>query len=292
MQRAVPPGDGADLFIQNLKLIERIIAFICARHHLSQADSDDFASSVKFKFIESNYAAFTKFKGQCPLPNFLTIVIRNMFRDYRIAAWGKWRPSAEATRLGPLAVQLERLLVRDHHSLDEACEMLITNHRVTATRQELEDLAARLPVRVRRHFESDDALAQAPSTDRPPDEALETMRDHARTRAQAASALREIIRGFDPHDQLFLVLYFVDNKKMPEIAAILHIADSTTLYRHRDALLKRLREGLKARGIAAEAVMEMLESGALDLEPEEPPSDGGENGGSRPSDDAGAAGWP
>jgi len=292
MQRAVPPGDGADLFIQNLKLIERVIAFICVRHHLSQADADDFASFVKLKFIEGDYAIFKKFKGDCPLRNYLSVVIGNLFRDYRIAAWGKWRPSAEARRLGPLAVLFERLLVRDRHSVDEVCEILITNHRVTATRKELEDLAARLPVRLRRQFESDDALAQAVSSDPAPDETLETHRDHARTKALASQALGEIIRGFDPREQLFLVLRFVDNKKMPEIAAIMHVADSKTLYRYRDDLLARIREALEARGIAAEAVLDMLESGIIDFDPGDDQSSGRENGGSSPSEDAGAAGWP
>jgi len=40
--------------------------------------------------------------------------------DSQITVWGKWRPSAKARRLGPWAVTLERMVVRDQHPLEAA----------------------------------------------------------------------------------------------------------------------------------------------------------------------------
>ena len=147
MDRAVSPDSVEALFVSQLGLVERVVGFVCARHHLSPADADDFGSHARLKLIEDGYAILRKFEGRSSLRTYHTVVIERLFLDYRISAWGKWRPSAEARRCGAAGVLLEQLLVRDGYSLDEACEVMKTNHAVTMPRSGLEELAGRLPVR-------------------------------------------------------------------------------------------------------------------------------------------------
>ena len=145
-----PPGEA--LFLSQLAVIERVISFVSSRHHLPGVDADDFGAHVKLKLIEDDYAVLKKFEGRSSLRTYLTVVIQRLFLDYRIAAWGKWRPSAEATRGGEIAILLERLTSRDGYSFDEACELLETNHQVTLPRAELEAMAGRLPGRTAAAF--------------------------------------------------------------------------------------------------------------------------------------------
>src|SRR5688572_17606417 len=150
-------------FLAHLALIERVVSFVVRRYHANPEDAEDFASHVRLKMVEDDYAVIRKFKGQSSLRTYLTVVVSRLFLDYRTSAWGKWRPSAEARRAGPVAVLFEQLLVRDEQTFEEAYETLRTNHAVTMTRDELERLAARLPIRPRRRFESDDALEGVPT---------------------------------------------------------------------------------------------------------------------------------
>src|SRR6185436_17582702 len=92
------------LFLSRLDVIERVTAFVCSRQHLSPSDVDDFSSHVRLKLIEDNYGIIRKFEGRSSFRTYLTVVIQRMFLDYRISAWGKWRPSAEARRRGPVAL--------------------------------------------------------------------------------------------------------------------------------------------------------------------------------------------
>ena len=87
-------------FVQNLDLIDRIVAFVCRRNHLDAGESDDFASHVRFKLLEDDYGVIRKFEGRSSLSTYLTTVIQRLYFQYRVQLWGKWRPSAEAKRLG------------------------------------------------------------------------------------------------------------------------------------------------------------------------------------------------
>ena len=277
---------GEGLFISQLDLIERVIAFVCVRHRLSPADADDFASHVKLKLIESGYAVLTKFQHRCSPRTYLTVVIQRLFLDYRIIAWGKWRQSAEAKREGPVAMLLERLLVRDGYSFDEACEFLTTNHRVTVGRAELERIAAKLPVRTRRRFESDAALVDVASVETSPDSAVaDGDRQDAADRLSAA--LRRLIGQFDTQDQLIIAMRFEEARTVAEIASVLR-EDQKALYRRFERLLRQLRVGLETAGFDAAGVMEILESPAVSIQLG---NAGGETEAARPSLVKGAQEW-
>ena len=110
MEASIPPDQ---LFLKSLPLIEKLIAFASRRSRFGREDGEDFSSWVKVKLIENDYGVLRQFKGGCNLSTYLSVVVQRLAQDYRNHLWSKWRPSAEAIRLGPLAVRLEQLLVRD-----------------------------------------------------------------------------------------------------------------------------------------------------------------------------------
>jgi RNA polymerase sigma factor (sigma-70 family) len=260
---AVPAGTGEEVFLAHLALIERIAAFVCARHHVPLADAEDFSSHVKLKLIEDDYAILRKFEGRSSLSTFLTVVVNRLFLDYRISAWGKWRPSAEARRIGEVAVLLEQLTVRDRCSFEDACERMTANHAVTATRQELEAIAARLPPRVRRQFETDEVLESVATADRSPDDlALDGERQALADRVSAI--LDRTLRQLDTQDRLILVLHYKDGRTVADIARMLSL-DSKRLYRRMERLERGLRETFDAEGIDGTNVLEMLRVSTVSL---------------------------
>ncbi len=260
MPRLASALEGERLFVEHLDLIERVVAFVCARHHVAAADGEDFGSYVKLKMIESDYAALTRFEARSSLRTYLVTVIQRLFLDYRIAAWGKWRPSAAARRAGELGVLLERLLTRDGLSFEEACEQLRSNHRVNASRAELERIAAQLPMRAPRRFASDEQLATMPSADRPTDLAV-TEREQA---DRVSDLLKRVMGALDVQDRLILALRFEDGRTVADIAVALQI-DQKALYRRVDRLLRELRRQLQDAGIDT-SILQALDNPDVSIE--------------------------
>jgi RNA polymerase sigma factor (sigma-70 family) len=258
------PAEGQALLLAHLEVVERAITFVCRRHHLSSAEADDFASLVKLKLVEDDYSVLRKFQGRSSIRTYLAVVIQRLFLDYRISAWGKWRPSAEAKRAGPVGVLLEQLLVRDGYGFEEACELLKTNHRLPVGRADLEQLAGRLPVRTRRRFESDESLANIPSSDQPAD-AIVAASDRQSAATRISDVLNSLIARFENQDRLVLMMRFEDGRTVADISATLRL-EQKALYRRLDRLLMDLRVGLKAQGIDAPEVLEMLDSRDVSFE--------------------------
>ena len=152
-----------DPYLSQLDVIDNVVRYVCRRYRLPTADAEDFAGTVRLKLIESDYAVLRKFQHRSSLRTFLVAVVHRMYADYRNHTWGKWRPSAEAKRMGALAVQLERLVTRDGLTFDQAAETLRTNHHVDSSRADLEEIWRRLPNRVPRVFVSEEVLETVPS---------------------------------------------------------------------------------------------------------------------------------
>ena len=217
-------------------MVERAIAFVCSRNHLSQSDADDFSSYVTLRMVEDDYAVFSSFQRRASLRTYLTVVIQRMLLDYRVRAWGRWRPSAEAKRCGPLAIRLEELLVRDGCRLEEAYEMLKTNHGLTVTRDELERLAAAPAVahaaalRVGRRA---GGRGRGGSGGRRAGDGKRIVRKRRRA---CRACCREVMAGLEQQDRLILVLKFEDGRTVADIAATLRL-EQKALYRHEEKLL-------------------------------------------------------
>ena len=255
---------GEAFFLSQLAVIERVISFVSSRHHLPGLEADDFASHVKLKLIEDDYSILRKFQGRSSIRTYLTVVIQRLFLDYRISAWGKWRPSAEAARGGAIAVLLEQLIGRDGYSFEEACELLETNHQVTASRSELAAIAGRLPIRIRRRFESDAALAQMPS-DQPPVDDVIAEQERSTTAVRIGVALKSAMSALEPQDRLILALRFEDGRSVVEVARMLRL-DQKALYRRLDRVMKALRSTLHEEGLDSAAALEIFESPAVSID--------------------------
>lgn len=238
--------DARALLEANLDLIERVIRFTARRQRLDESESEEFASIVKLKLVENDYAVMRKFQGRCHMATFITIVVRRMLLDYRIHHWGKWHASAEAKRLGDLAVELEQLLHRDGRTLDEALPMLAGRYP-EATRESLEKLAESLPERrARRRMVDLTEADDVPIEDSTEENVLQAER--RKTSQRLSQAMSEALAGLDPNDRLLLQLRFESRMTVAQIARSLHI-EQKLLYRRMEKLLHDLRSALERAGI-------------------------------------------
>lgn len=236
------------LFLAHLPLVERVTAFTCRRHHVGEADAEEFASLVKEKLLEDDYAVLRKFQGQSRLSTYLTTVVQRLFFDWLRARKGRPRPSAAARRMGTVAIRLERLLYWDGFSFDEACRILQENHGVELSWRELEEMAGRLPPRSieRVHEGGERADALSGSVERPDEAALAREREAEAERV--VGVLEEALEELEPEDRMVLRMRFEDDFTVADIARGLAL-DQKPLYRRIEGLKVRLRRELESRGL-------------------------------------------
>lgn len=255
---ATPPGDRTpeQTFLENLKLIKAVIAQSCRRSNFSFQEAEDFGGHVLCKLIDDDYAVIRKFRGDkgATLQTYLTMVIKRALLDYKDHIWGKHHASAEAQRLGPVAVRLEELMVRDRYSFEEACEILRTNEGVGMSVAELADLRAKLPRRVPKQVVGEDPLQFEPAQElRPDQQLLEKEREAGRRRLYMG-----LKRGLDtlPNDDHLLVKLWV-KFSIADIARIYKV-EQKPLYRRMDKILKALERALERQGVRREDIKELL----------------------------------
>ncbi|HET9386211.1 MAG TPA: hypothetical protein VFO67_13765 [Gemmatimonadales bacterium] len=245
----MPIEDTASLeaeFLRLLPLIERISRFVASRYGLFGAEAEDFASHVKERLIRDDYGVLRKFAHRCRIETYLTTVIGNLGKDFKISASGKWRPSAAARRLGQVALLVERLTVCDGRTLDDAWETIRTNYRLPVSRAEVERLAHQLPPRSVRRFVSDLTLVDTPDPGTAPDDVIAGEQRRAKLE-RALAVLRALVSELPAQDQLILSLCS-DGLTVAEIASTLSL-DQKRLYRRRDSLFARLRAALEAEAV-------------------------------------------
>jgi RNA polymerase sigma factor for flagellar operon FliA len=183
-------------------------------------------------------------------------VIDRLFLDYRRTLWGKWRPSAQAVRLGPAATVIEQLIVRDGHTADEAYELVTTNRGMTMLRSQFDAIVGQLPPRQPRRFHSDEVLVDVPAASAGPDELLLAL-EAGRHEESVSAALQQAIASLAAQDRLVLTMKFFDGHSVADIANALGL-DQKGLYRRIDRLLRDLRRRLEADGIDASLVAGVL----------------------------------
>jgi RNA polymerase sigma factor (sigma-70 family) len=255
--------DVEDLYLANRALIDRTISSISRRGHASEADAADFASATHLHLIDNGYAVLRAFRGRSELGAYLQAVIRRFFQDWRNANWGRWRPSAAVRRMGPIAMQLETLLVRDALSLEQAIEVMRTNHGVTLTAGELRTMASAFPPREMRTFVSDTILEEASAPGAGAESLIED-REAAAAARRISDVLDELMSSLTPDDQLILKLRFEDGVKVPAISRALGV-EITSVYRRLERLLATLRSSLERAGISAGDARELIALRGMDL---------------------------
>jgi RNA polymerase sigma factor for flagellar operon FliA len=244
--------DPSHLYVEHLDAINRIAESLCRRNGIRGADAEDFASEVRLKLLQDDYAVLRKHRGACSTTTFLTVVISNLFRDHRIKLWGKWRPSAEARRRGEAAVLLEAAVYRDGRTFEEACGVLEQHGRLNVRRDELRRLMTELPYRApRRGVDEAVDVADVPATDSADGSVLGDERDQ---RLQAAKqALDRAVAQLDPEDRLIIRMHFFEGLSIADVARGLGVAQKP-LYPRIKRILETLSGALGAEGIGAEYV--------------------------------------
>ena len=243
-------------FLANIPAIERIAAFVCRRVHMNDADVEDFIGYVKLELIERDYEIIRKFEGRSSFTTFLTTVIHRLLSQYRTKQWGKWRPSAEAKRMGDIAITLERLTTRDGFTTREAIEMMTTGNAPAASRAELEAILVRLPPRTPRPMLVSDENAPDIAADDDPADGVMSREREAQAR-RAAAAVDELIASCEPEDRLILKLKFWSARRVADIAETLNL-DQKKTYKRIDKLLERMRVSLEHAGIGRGDVEDLL----------------------------------
>jgi RNA polymerase sigma factor (sigma-70 family) len=251
------------MFVSNLAVVESVVSYVCQRHRLSGSEAEEFDSEVKVRLVDRDYEVLRKFQHRSSLRTYLTIVIQRIYLDYRNRLWGKWRPSAEAQRLGPLAVRLETLMARDGFGFDQACEYLRTNEHVVATDSDLDAIAARLPIRAKRAMVGESELEDVADPADSLDDRLLSNERHAGAR-RILVALRRVVQTLSDQDRLILRLRFQDGIAVADIARTLHI-DQKPLYRRFDGLLRQLRAALEAAGVEAAEACALINRNDVDI---------------------------
>lgn len=254
------------MFLANLSLIERLVRSTCRRHRFFGADAEDFESIVKLRFLEDDYAILRDWQQRSSLASYLYIVIERLFLDHRDHLWGRWRPSADAARLGDSAIALERAITRDGLSPDEAIESLAATAPAAARdahRDGLRAHALRLPPRYPRMLRVPCDATSLVSPLRA-DARLVRRENSARSR-RVNEVLANVIASLDPTDQLILQLRFAEALKVVTIAPIVGV-DPKPLYRRIERLLRQLRDALCASGLPNNAIRELIDEGCEEVD--------------------------
>ena len=252
------------LLLDHLDLVDQIVRTIGRRRHLSATERDDFASFVNLRLVEDNYAILRKFQNRSTLWTYLATVIERLSLDFCAEKWGRWRPSAMADRLGHVAVLLERLVTRDSHTVEEAMEIVRTNHNVKMSDAELRRIWDQLPVRVRTTEVGEEAAAAVSG-----DETSESIIEDADLRDGIDRLQRTLKSAFDQiaaQDRVVIALRFDQDLSMVEIAK-LNGSSVPTLHRRLDKSVKQLPAALEVAGIDPRDVRNLIGHPSIALSP-------------------------
>jgi RNA polymerase sigma factor (sigma-70 family) len=251
-------------YLQEIDTIKRIAAFVARRAHVNADESEEFVQVACVRLWENDYSIIGKFEGRSSFTTYLTTVILRLFHQWRVEQWGKWRPSAEAKRLGDKAIVLERLLTRDGYTFAEAVKILTTRSGAEYSVEELEMLYVRLPVRTPRPmFVSEEVSPDALAVDGDAEERV-AMSDREQSARQATEVMERVLLTLEADDRVILQMRFWDSRKVPDIARMLHL-DQKKVYKRLDKLFAILRRALEGAGISKSEVESLLGRGDQDI---------------------------
>jgi RNA polymerase sigma factor (sigma-70 family) len=246
------------LFLEHLGWIDNAASIACSTRGVWGADAEDFASFVRERLIENDYAILRGFRGGSGLKTYLVAVVARQFASYRRAQRGRWRPSAIARRLGQLAMDLELLVRHEGYTLDQAIEKLRTAGRTTASDVELARLLDQLPHRSPlRPVKVEPTLPdEIPGPSRPDDEVLQAEEEARRERMMDAQS--RAMGQLEQEDQLIVRMHFAEGYTLAHVARALGLKQKP-LYRRVERLRLRLRTLLEREGLRSDDVRGLLD---------------------------------
>lgn len=251
------------LLLDHLDLIDQIVRTTGRRRHLS-AEQDEFAGFVRLRLVEDDFAVLRKFQHRSSLRTYLVAVIERLSLDFCIARWGRWRPTAAAERLGPVAMLLERLVTRDGHTLNEAIEIVQTGHASGLSQRELRDIWGQLPARIKTTEVGEEAAATVASA-QTSDSTVEDA-DLQVSVARLERTLRSAFANVPDQDRVLVALRFDQDLSIAEIARLTG-SSVPTLHRRLDRTIKQLRRALAASGFDPRDVAGLIGHASIGLSP-------------------------
>lgn len=245
------------LFTANIDLIRRVVRHIASRRYLSHQDVEDFEAEVHLKLIADDYAVLRSFEERSALSTYLVTVIQHAFLDFQVRRWGRWRPSSAARRLGPLAVELERLMHHEGRSFEEACAVLSSSQGRPVDLARLSKIVEVLPARpAMKRAAGVEILMDLPSPAGGPDTDIRE-RERQEMLRRAEKLLGEALGQLSPEDRMLVMLHFVDGLTVAKIAANLGL-DQRRLYRSIERCLASMRAYLESHGLQPAIIKDLI----------------------------------
>jgi len=237
--------------------IERLVRRLC-RQRPNESEAEELVAHVTLKLVENNYAVLRAFRERSSIDSYLATVVARILNDYRNHAWGKWHASAAAVRLGPLALEMERRLYRDHQPIDEAFADVRAKFPDVGE-YELRTIVDQLPRRMRHQLVSIDAAMQVAGD---ADVDVLEWTDEAR---RVSKLIRAYIDRLAEDDRLILRLRFSGGLTAAEIARMVH-RKPFQIYEGVERHLQQLRVELEAAGIQAAAIEAFIGNDNISLD--------------------------
>jgi RNA polymerase sigma factor (sigma-70 family) len=235
---------GPALVEAHLCTIQEAVRRTARRYRLTGDDAGELLSRVVIRLLERDAAALRTFRGDSSLLTFLTSVARRLLLDHWIAERGRWRPSADARRLGRVAICLERLVYRDGLPLSQCGATIHERFGVAYTEEELAFMLSLLPLRQARSFIPHDGL-DLPASDLDPLERLLVQMSRPR-----GAGLARALDLLDPEERLLVRLRFHDGLTVARIAETRGM-DQRRLYARFVRITKRLRALMERPALCA-----------------------------------------
>jgi RNA polymerase sigma factor (sigma-70 family) len=236
--QSVQIADAAAFLESNLALVDTVVGEVARRCRVRGDALDEFRSLAFLKLVEHDYAVLRRFEGASSLRTYLTVVLQRVLLDHRNREWGRWRASAAASRLGPVAVRLEKLITRDGLTPGEAMAA-VTPHTDVAACAAFADGLGRRATRGSRATLGEDAIPECVDT-APDPEANAASREQAVRAGAVRSALRDALRALPAQDHLLVTLRYRDGLSVADAARVLEV-DPKPLYRRIERILGQLR---------------------------------------------------
>ena len=236
-----------DLYSANADVIESVLRYACRSHRLSPDHADEFTSWTRLRLLDNDQAILRKFGGRSTWRTDLVSVIERLFLDWRNHEWGKWRPTAEARRVGQVAIELERLVLRDGLNYASAVEQLV-QAGIASDAETCDRAWARLPRQPRRQRVDEEHLVEV-APQQPEADPVEAAERRERERAILA-ALETALVALPPQDQTLLRLRYWSGIKVSQIAVTSGL-EQKQLYRRYERIWTDLRAQLAAAGVTA-----------------------------------------
>jgi RNA polymerase sigma factor (sigma-70 family) len=246
--------EARELFEVNLALIGRIVAFVCRQRHFSPDEAEEFESDVNLKLIDEQYRVIRAWQRRSSFSTYLSMVIGHCALDFRTHKWGKWHPSAEAKRMGPIAMELEQIVVRDGRSVEEAFPLLAAKD-AGVTLDSLRQMVARFPRRNPKPYAmpvEDDVAVDPDDT-----EGRALTDERRRTAGQVAALARKALARCPEDIRLVLRLHFVEGMTVAQIARALQ-REQKLLYRRIERCVDEIRAELRDAGVPERDVTDLI----------------------------------